>query len=206
MRKSNDRLAKDILEAAKAEFLQNGYRRASVRSVAAAAGVTTGALYCYYANKEALFDALVEEPAQELYQRYRSDSEAFISNPPEQQLTLLAEADDTQNEHLYDFIYEHYDAFKLIACCAGGTKYEDYIERLTAVEETSSTVMVRRMKECGLLQRYLDETLIHVIAGMQFAAMFEVIAHDDTVEKAKQHMQDLKKFYTAGWYRILGIA
>ena len=50
MQLRNDQLAERILEAAKSEFLEKGYRQASVRSIAASVGVTTGALYRYYAN------------------------------------------------------------------------------------------------------------------------------------------------------------
>lgn len=44
MQLRNDELAERILEAAKSEFLEKGYRQASVRSIAASVGVTTGAL------------------------------------------------------------------------------------------------------------------------------------------------------------------
>ena len=57
MRLLNDALAAKLLEAAKTEFLTKGFRNASLRNIAASAGVTTGAIYRYYANKEALFDA-----------------------------------------------------------------------------------------------------------------------------------------------------
>lgn len=50
-----------ILEAAQAEFLKRGFQAASLRTIVKTAGVTTGALYGYYASKEALFDALVED-------------------------------------------------------------------------------------------------------------------------------------------------
>ena len=50
-----------ILEAARAEFLDKGFRTASLRTIVKTAGVTTGALYGYYDSKEALFDALVKE-------------------------------------------------------------------------------------------------------------------------------------------------
>ena len=72
MQLRNDELAERILEAAKSEFLEKGYRQASVRSIAASVGVTTGALYRYYANKEALFDALVSGPADYLYDQCKS--------------------------------------------------------------------------------------------------------------------------------------
>ena len=41
-----------ILAAAKAEFLEKGFESASLRNIVKNAGVTTGALYGYYAGKE----------------------------------------------------------------------------------------------------------------------------------------------------------
>ena len=48
-----------ILEAGKKEFLEKGFRDASLRTIVKEAGVTTGAFYGYYKSKEDLFDALV---------------------------------------------------------------------------------------------------------------------------------------------------
>jgi len=53
-----------LLEAAKADFLENGYRNASLRRICKNAGVTTGALYFFFENKEALLNALIEQPLQ----------------------------------------------------------------------------------------------------------------------------------------------
>ena len=44
-----------IHDAAKAEFMEKGFREASLRNIAKSAGVTTGALYGYYGSKEELF-------------------------------------------------------------------------------------------------------------------------------------------------------
>ena len=49
-----------IHSAAKAEFMEKGYRSSSLRSIVKAAGVTTGAFYGYYAGKQELFAALVD--------------------------------------------------------------------------------------------------------------------------------------------------
>lgn len=40
-----------IHNAAKAEFMEKGFREASLRNIAKSAGVTTGALYGYYGSK-----------------------------------------------------------------------------------------------------------------------------------------------------------
>lgn len=77
MRPVNEKLRLDLLEAGKREFMDKGFQGASLRSIAASLGVTTGAIYRYYTDKEALFDALVAEPAQELVDRYRSVQQSF---------------------------------------------------------------------------------------------------------------------------------
>lgn len=150
MRPLNDELARQILFAAKTEFLEKGFRNASMRSIAAAVGATTGAIYRYYANKEALFDALVAEPAEEFFREYKEYSENFSNQELNKQLTTLPQLSDKPNgeiEVLMKYIYEHYDAFKLIACCSVGTRYENYIERLTEIETKSGTVLVHLLKK-----------------------------------------------------------
>jgi AcrR family transcriptional regulator len=50
-----------LLDAAAAVFADRGYRAASVEDIAAAAGVTKGAVYWNFRGKEDLFLALIEE-------------------------------------------------------------------------------------------------------------------------------------------------
>lgn len=48
-----------ILDAAEQVFQQNGVSRTSLNEVAAAAGVTRGAIYWHFQNKAELFDAMI---------------------------------------------------------------------------------------------------------------------------------------------------
>ena len=50
-----------ILQAARREFRERGFRGASLRSIVKSLGMTTGAFYGYYKSKEELFAALVED-------------------------------------------------------------------------------------------------------------------------------------------------
>ena len=52
-----------IRHAARTEFLEKGFRSASLRNIVKSVGMTTGAFYGYYKSKEELFEALVKEPA-----------------------------------------------------------------------------------------------------------------------------------------------
>ena len=52
-----------ILKSGLAAFLEEGFEKANLRRICKAAGVTTGAFYKHFKDKEALFSELVEHPA-----------------------------------------------------------------------------------------------------------------------------------------------
>jgi AcrR family transcriptional regulator len=55
---------RQIIEGARAMFLAQGFDAASMNDIARAAGVSKGTLYVYFANKEQLFEAIVEEECE----------------------------------------------------------------------------------------------------------------------------------------------
>lgn len=56
-----EEVQKRIVEAALAVFAKKGYGAATIGEIAAAAGISTGNVYRYYENKEALFEDAVDE-------------------------------------------------------------------------------------------------------------------------------------------------
>ena len=48
-----------LIESGKAEFLEKGYAKANLRDICKVAGVTTGAFYFSFENKEALLSAIL---------------------------------------------------------------------------------------------------------------------------------------------------
>ncbi|MDO4354930.1 MAG: helix-turn-helix domain-containing protein [Clostridia bacterium] len=205
MRPINDKLMADILEAGRREFLEKGFQGASMRGIAASLGVTTGAIYRYYTDKAALLDALVEKPARELEQRYREAHRQFAELTAEQQVSDLPGIPEEQ-DWMLDFLYDHFDAFKLIACCAAGTKYEHYIDTLVEVESNSCRALIDVMTEAGMQVDPIDDGLIHILSNMFFQGIFEAVRHDMPRNQAMVYVDRLREFYTAGWLKILGIS
>ncbi|MCD8356954.1 MAG: TetR/AcrR family transcriptional regulator [Clostridia bacterium] len=206
MRPINEKLAEELLEAGKREFLERGFQGASMRSIAAAAGVTTGALYRYYTDKAALMDALVKEPAETLENAYREQQRLFAEKPLQNQLDGLPEISDESAAWMMEYIYDHFDAFKLIVCCSVGTKYEHYLDTLIDIESESGRRLIDRMQEEGVSVRDMDDALIHILSSALFNGIFETVRHDMPREEAFTHMESLRDFYSAGWFKILGIS
>lgn len=80
----------DIVRAALQMFAEKGFRGATIRDIAEAAGVTEGALYRHFASKEELAQALFAECARLFYEHLHAAVAAHTS--PRQQLCALARA------------------------------------------------------------------------------------------------------------------
>ena len=65
MAKQVEGISEKVELCAKKEFLEKGYVDASLRTIAAEAGTTTGTIYSRYGGKEGLFSAIVEPVAKE---------------------------------------------------------------------------------------------------------------------------------------------
>ena len=205
MRLINEKLAADLLEAGKKEFLAHGFQGASLRDIAASLGVTTGAIYRYYTDKAELFSALVEKPARELEERYRAAQKEFADQPLQDQLTELPEVSD-ENSWIMEFIYDNFDAFKLIVCCSAGTGYEHYLDTLVEIEANSGRALLERLEEAGQQIHQIDDALIHIVSSALFNGIFETVRHDMPRDKAFVYLNDLKEFYSAGWFKLLGMS
>lgn len=74
-RTKGERTRQRLLDLAIDNFGHNGYRATSVSEIARAAGLTQAAVYAYFPNKEALFEAAVDADAAAVVHRARSDCE-----------------------------------------------------------------------------------------------------------------------------------
>jgi AcrR family transcriptional regulator len=82
-----DRKLADILSAAAQVFAEEGYDRASIRTVAERAGVSVAGLYYYVRSKEELLYQIQFYVFDELVQRFKSDGATI--GEPQARLELL---------------------------------------------------------------------------------------------------------------------
>jgi AcrR family transcriptional regulator len=73
-----DNLRERILAAARREFCDNGYKNASMRRIAANAGITAGNIYRYYENKDALLQAVIRPVTAEIEKILRESTDGMV--------------------------------------------------------------------------------------------------------------------------------
>ena len=127
-------VSEKILSCAKEEFLEKGYSDASLRTIAAKAGTTTGSIYSRFKDKEGLFSALVEPAAEHVIQTFLRTQENFHAIDPEKQPEMLNQYVTSGMEELLDYVYDNFELFQLLLDASYGTKFQDFVERLVEIE------------------------------------------------------------------------
>ena len=191
--------------AAKQEFLEKGFQFASLRNIVKTAGVTTGAFYGYYKSKEELFDALVGEQAEYVLRLFDTTLENFNMLSGEEQTNKMTDISGDAMLQMLDYIYDYMDAFKLLILCAEGTQYADFIHQLVLKETASTFAYIETLKHMGIKVKPINKNLIHIVSSGLFTGAFETIVHDMPKEEAKEYIQQLQQFHTAGWEELLGV-
>ncbi|MDO4541434.1 MAG: TetR/AcrR family transcriptional regulator [Bacillota bacterium] len=194
---------KKILTIGKKAFLAKGFKDASLRGIVKEAGFTQGAFYGYYPDKAALFDALVSEAADSLMVQFKAAQKAHYDLIPENKTAQSRDLSTDYLNHFIGYIYDNYDAFKLVVCCSEGTKYANYIHELVEIEVAQTESYYQRLRQLGKLEGTVSRNLHHMITSAYFTAVFETVVHDMTREQAVDYVNELAIFFNYGWSGLL---
>ena len=200
-----DNTRENILNTAKRHFLKDGLDGASLRNIVKDAGLTTGAFYKYFPTKESLFDALIDPYVEHIYQIYDDVLAEFEVLSPKEQTDHMTASSEDGIEQIVDYVYDHYDSFRLLLKCGDSGKYADFIHNMVEREMQSTVHYMETLQRAGMDVPVVRKDLLHMISTGFFSAVFQIIEHDMEKDAAKANIAQLKEFQTGGWERLLGI-
>lgn len=108
-----------LIEAAKKEFLDKGYEKASLRKICADADVTTGAMYFFFKNKQDLFTSVVAEKAEHLLKLVKRQADSEVNG--------VGNSEEYQRE-MNEYLCSNKDEVRILLDKSVGTKYENFRE------------------------------------------------------------------------------
>ncbi len=205
MRKRFEGVQERIIECAVAEFLEKGYTQASLRSIAQKAETSTNAIYVRFHDKEGLFSAIVEPVAQEFLALALDGQNQFAAMDSGFQ---KEQADDYSNQEivrLLDYIYDHFDVFRLLLDASYGTKFHNFIDQLVEMEETYTWRWLEVTGADTKMNEILPRELYHMMTTSYFEGVFEVVRHEISRERAKEFVLLMGKYHQAGFKAICEI-
>lgn len=191
-----------ILESAEREFLGHGFSAASLRAIAAGAGVTTGALYRHFAGKADLFDALVSPSFHGFLDLFRRSADESSEVLRQSDSGIDWSSTEKNLLRMTAYIYDHLSAFRLLLSCAEKTAYESFTHMLIDMEVEMTKDYMATARELGHVLRDIPEEELHILINAQFSAFFELVLHDVPRERAMEYTTGIYRFFEAGW-RVL---
>ena len=170
----------------------------------AAAGITAAGLYRHFADKEAMFAALVEPVLAQCdawYAQHKAEDYAYLEQGDMEAMWNQG----TEMEMMLDLVYENFDVFKLLLCRAEGTKYAAFQHDFVMLEQRETLLYLEAAKARGVPVRDIRPEELHLLLTAYVSAMFEVVVHDFTREDAIHYLRTLEEFFIPGWRAVLGL-
>lgn len=186
-----------LIECAKKEFLEKGFARASLRSICAEAGLTTGAVYFLFKDKNGLLGAIVDEPLSKIRQLMQQ----HFSAEQQEDFSTYQQRDgdhDQFAQELIDIMYDNYDAMRILLDKSQGSAYESIVDNF--IDTTDSYYI-------ELAQNYADRVpgkrvnmyMLHWFSHIQIEAFVHLLTHESDRQKALQNIRTVIDFLVKGW-------
>lgn len=193
----------DILDSAKREFLAHGYANASLRAIAAGAGVTTGALYRHFADKAALFEALVAPVYNDFLDQYRAIGNASMAQLEQLGVSAMWSDSPGNMDMFICYIYDHFDVFKLLVTCSEQSAYEEFTHSLIEMDVDLPQKYMERAAQLGHPVKTLTRKELHIFISSQFSCLYEMVMHDMPRAEALAMSKTMTDFFIGGWQAIM---
>lgn len=202
MAKQIEGVYEKLFACAAKEFLEKGYKDASLREIAREAGTSTGSIYTRFGDKEGLFRAIVEPVAHEMKGRFLNIQEDFHAMDAKRQRQEMGSYTENEMDGLIDFMYGHFDAFRLLLDASYGTLYQNFVHELVEIEVDYTYKYMQIMGLTTVRDGCLTAELLHIVVTAYMNGVFEVIRHEMPIADAKRYIRMLGDYHKAGFETI----
>lgn len=125
--------------------------------------------------------------------------ERFHATDPDKQAKQLDDFAQQGMEMFVEYMYEHFEEFKLLVNGSYGTKFQNFVEHLVDIE---TEYRYKFMEATGLHfkgGKPVTKNFMHIMNKALFESFFEVVRHDMSKEEAEEYVVMLEKYHSAGW-------
>ena len=192
-----------IIEVAKAEFLEKGYKNASMRTIAKNTGVGLSNIYNYFKNK----DEILEEVLNPLLMAFdimldKHNSPEYISLD----IFISKEYQQKQINMFVDLIKQYRKELHLLLFRTHGSSLENYSEEYTNRHTALGLEYIQKMKKkYPQVNTNISDFFIHTISSWWISIIGEIVSHDLKENEIQKFITEYMEFGTAGWKRIMKI-
>jgi Transcriptional regulator len=193
-----------LLASAKKEFMEKGYMQASLRTICKEAGVTTGALYFFFQDKEDLFASLVEIPLNKLFEIMNHHYAQEITQAEKGLIMTQDFSDDFEAaKQIIHYIFQYQEECRLILIKSQGSRFEHAIDKFVEITEKHYRILFDQIAE-QIGREKADDFIIHWMAHMHIDIFVHMLTHEESEQAAQQHVEKIIKYLISGSFGMFG--
>ena len=190
-----------LMAAAKEEFLEQGYEKASMRSIGGRCGLTAAGIYRHCKNKEDLFDQLVS-PAVRRLKDWQEDHVKRYTEAARSEEELQWQ--DSWVDMFRDVVYPHMEEYHLLIAKSQGSGYGSFLHDFTEESQRSFWEYFPVLRAKGFPVRDITYGELHLLLTAYVSALFEPVIHNYSQEEALRCLETIEAFFLPGWKNLLG--
>ncbi len=186
-----------IIKAAYDEFLAHGFQKASLHKIAGNAGVTTGAIYTRYKNKDALFVSLLQNFFETMEELFSPAAEEYERAKESARTEDIIRAINAEENIYFRLLAEHYDDCTLFFSRSDGSSVEAMLGELMD-RKTKQTVEFFS----DVYGKTPNEDAIRLLMGSQFWYFRQLLNERLEEDKMLACLRSIIDFFNAGWRQL----
>ena len=149
-----------------------------------------------------MYRSLVQPAADGFCELLQSVLNQFSAMSGEEQIKQMRRHSDDGFVKVVDYLYEYFDEFKLLFTSGENTIYQEFIHRVVELDTGCTEKYIEVSGNDAISSGRLTPELSHLLSSAVYTGMFEVVIHDMPKAQAIEHIQKMRRFYTAGWQTI----
>ena len=190
-----------IMAAAKAEFMEVGFDKASMRSIADRCGMTAAGIYRHCRDKEDLFDQIVSPAVERINEWIDAHVARYIDAVNQDERMQWG---DSEIDMMREVVYPNMEEYHLLLAKSQGSKHENFLHDLTQRHQNQLLSYMSMLKAQGYTVWDIEPEELHLLLSAYITAMFEPVVHNYTMEDALRYLNTVEAFFLPGWKQLMG--
>ncbi|PID94227.1 MAG: TetR family transcriptional regulator [Bacteroidetes bacterium] len=197
-------IRKTILKVARESFLEKGYRKTSMRTIAKEAHVTLSNIYNYFKNKDEILEVIIQPALQEMEQLFNRHNESHSITSSWFKAEDVSEIEEF-NDHV-KFIITYQKELNLLLYKCSGSKYENvkdfFIDKYTESARKYLQLMKNKYPQ---VNKEISDFFLHTVAAWWIQIVSEIVSHNLNEEEILHFLKEYMTFGTGGWQRLMNL-
>ena len=197
----NNESREKLIECAKKEFLEKGFAKASLRNICSQAGLTTGAVYFLFKDKNGLLMAVVSGALGELTQLMQTHF-AEEENLDISEYTFVAGEHDEFAKQMVGLLYSHYDEMMILLEKSQGSQFEDLPDRIIETLDAGYLRSAQKFAD-AMPGKRVNRYMLHWLSHIQVDAFIHLLTHERDKDEAEKKIKPVLDMLVKSWLEFV---